>query len=98
VHVAVTGAPAPFPPDPWLYVGGVIGVVYIALGAVVVQHTGVLLLGLGTVVGQLLTSLVLDAIWPAPAGPGSTQAFAMVVVALVSVVVATVPWRRWRRR
>lgn len=97
VHVAATGAPAPFPPDPWLYVGGVIGVVYIAVGAVVVQHTGVLLLGLGTVVGQLVTSLVLDVVWPAPAGPGLMQALAMVVVALVSVVVAAVPWRRWRR-
>jgi transporter family-2 protein len=97
VHVAVTGAPAPFPADPWLYVGGVIGVVYIAVGAVVVQHTGVLLLGLGTVVGQLVTSLVLDVVWPAPAGPGLMQALAMVVVALVSVVVAAVPWKRWRR-
>lgn len=97
VHVAVTGAPAPFPEDPWLYVGGVIGVIYIAVGAVVVQHTGVLLLGLGTVVGQLVTSLVLDVVWPAPAGPGLMQALAMVVVALVSVVVAAVPRRRWRR-
>ena len=97
VHVAVTGAPAPFPADPWLYAGGVIGVVYIAVGAVVVQHTGVLLLGLGTVVGQLVTSLVLDVVWPAPAGPGLMQALAMVVVALVSVVVAAVPWKRWRR-
>ena len=93
VHIAVTGAPAPFPPDPWLYLGGVIGVVYIALGAVVVQHTGVLLLGLGTVVGQLVTSLILDVVWPAPAGPGLTQALVMVVVALVSVLVAAVPWR-----
>jgi len=72
-------------------------VVYIAVGAVVVQHTGVLLLGLGTVVGQLVTSLVLDVVWPAPAGPGVMQALAMVVVALVSVVVAAVPWKRWRR-
>ncbi len=44
-----------------------------------------LLLGLGVVVGQLLTSFAIDAVWPAPASPGSLQAIAMVVVALLSV-------------
>jgi bacterial/archaeal transporter family-2 protein len=97
IHVAVAGPPAPFPLDPWLYAGGAIGVVYIALGAAIVQHTGVLLLGLGAVVGQLVTSLILDLAWPAPAGPGLVQELAMVSVALVSVIVAAVPWRRWRR-
>jgi len=94
VHVGVMGAPAPFPTEPWLYLGGVIGVVYIALGAAIVQYTGVLLLGLGAVVGQLCTSLVLDLVWPAPAGPGLGQELAMVVVALASVGVAAAPWRR----
>ena len=94
VHVGVLGAPAPFPTEPWLYLGGVIGVVYIALGAAIVQYTGVLLLGLGAVVGQLCTSLVLDLVWPAPAGPGLGQELAMVVVALASVGVAAAPWRR----
>jgi transporter family-2 protein len=97
IHVAAVGPPTPFPPDPWLYAGGAIGVVYIALGAAIVQHTGVLLLGLGAVVGQLVTSLILDLAWPAPAGPGLVQELAMVSVALASVVVAAVPWRRRRR-
>ena len=76
---------------------GVIGVVYIFLSAALVAHTGVLLLGLGVVVGQLLTSFAIDAVWPAPAGPGPVQAGIMVVVALLSVVVAMAPWRRLRR-
>jgi bacterial/archaeal transporter family-2 protein len=41
---------------------------------------------------------VLDVVWPAPAGPGVVQELAMVAVALASVVVAAVPWRRWRTR
>lgn len=98
VHVALVGAPAPFPAEPLLYLGGPIGVVYIMLSAAVVQYTGVLLLGLGAVVGQLLASVALDALWPAPASPGIVQELAMVAVALASVVVAVVPWRMLRRR
>jgi transporter family-2 protein len=45
-HVAVVGAPAAWPTDPWLYLGGVIGVTYIFLSAALVVHTGVLILGL----------------------------------------------------
>ncbi|MFB8145421.1 DMT family transporter [Microbacterium sp. NPDC056003] len=97
VHVALVGAPQPLPTDAWLYIGGALGVVYIFMSAAIVQYTGVLLLGLGAVVGQLVTSFVLDMAWPAPASPGPVQQLAMVVVALASVVVAAVPWRRRRR-
>nr|WP_228484753.1 DMT family transporter [Microbacterium cremeum] len=98
LHVVLVGEPRALPADPWLYLGGAIGVVYIALGAAIVQYTGVLLLGLGAVVGQLCTSVLIDAVWPTPTGPGLAQELAMVTVALVSVVVAAVPWRRWRSR
>jgi transporter family-2 protein len=96
IHVAVVGLPAAFPLEAWLYLGGAIGVVYIVMSASLVAHTGVLLLGLGAVVGQLGTSFLLDALWPAPASPGLAQELTMVLVALLSVVVATVPWRRLR--
>lgn len=94
IHLALAGAPAAFPGEAWLYSGGAIGVVYIVMSAALVAQTGVLLLGLGAVVGQLGMSFVLDAIWPAPAGPGPVQEVAMVVVALLSVLVGTLPWRR----
>lgn len=97
VHVAIAGPPQQFPSELWLYLGGPLGVVYIFLSAAIVQYTGVLLLGLGAVVGQLLASVVLDALWPAPASPGFVQEVAMVVVALASVVVAAAPWRSRRR-
>ena len=98
VGVALTGPPAALPTEPWLYVGGALGVCYIFLSAALVVHTGVLLLGLASVAGQLAASVVLDLVWPAPAGPSVGTALTMVVVALASVVVAAVPWRRRRTR
>jgi transporter family-2 protein len=97
VHVAVVGAPHVVPSEPWLYVGGAVGVIYIFLSSVVVRRTGVLLLGLGSVVGLLTTSVVLDALWPAPAAPSTPVAMLAAAVAIVGVVVAAVPWRRRRR-
>lgn len=97
VSLAVQGGPGPLPAEPWLYAGGAMGVFYIFLSAAIVVHTGVLLLGLGAVAGQLLTALVIDVAWPAAAGPGWVVELVTVVVALASVVVAAVPWRRRRQ-
>jgi transporter family-2 protein len=78
-------------------VGGALGVFYIFLSAALVVHTGVLLLGLGTVAGQLLAAFAIDLLWPAAAGPGWLVELVTVIVALGSVIVAAVPWRRLRR-
>ncbi|HET6300192.1 DMT family transporter [Microbacterium sp.] len=96
VDVGMVGWPATAPTEAWLYTGGPIGVLYIFLSAALVPYTGVLLFGLAAVVGQLVTSVVLDAVWPALGSPGLVQEVAMVAVALVSVIVAAAPWRRWR--
>ncbi|WP_106816876.1 DMT family transporter [Microbacterium timonense] len=97
VHTGVAGPPAAYPADAWLYVGGVIGVAYIFLAAALVPYTGVLLLGLGTVVGQVVTSVVIDALWPTSAAPSLAQSLLMSTLAILSVVVAAVPWRRMPR-
>jgi len=97
VSAGVNGAPRPLPADAWLYLGGLLGMLYIILSAALVVHLGVLLLGLGAVTGQLVASLAIDAIWPAPASPGLLAESTTVVVALASVVVAAAPWRRRRR-
>lgn len=94
IHVAIVGMPAGLPTEPWLYLGGVLGVTYIFLSAALVVHTGVLLLGLGAVAGQLVTAFTLDALWPADAGPGWLVELLTVVVAAGSVVVAAAPWQR----
>ncbi|WP_417511146.1 DMT family transporter [Microbacterium sp.] len=96
ISIAVSGMPRALPTEPWLYLGGLLGFVYILLGATIVAHTGVLLLGLGSVLGQLVTSVVIDLLWPAASGPALWQLIAMVAVAVASVAVA-VPWRRRRQ-
>lgn len=95
VSIVFRGAPAGLPSEPWLYLGGFLGASYILLGTFIVAQTGVLLMGLGSVLGQLVTSVVIDLMWPPAAGPALWQVLAMVVVAVASVVVA-VPWPRRR--
>lgn len=97
VRLAVSGAPQSWPAEPWSYLGGALGVGYILLSAALVRRTGVLLLVLGSVVGQLLAALVLDALWPAPASPGLLQEIVIAGIALVSVLIVALPWRRRAR-
>ncbi|MGN8026545.1 DMT family transporter [Microbacterium sp. 22242] len=91
------GGPAPFPlslpGDGWLYLGGLLGAAYILLGVVIVARTGVLLMGLGAVLGQLVVSVLIDLVWPPAAGPAAWQVALMVAAAVASVLVA-LPWRR----
>lgn len=94
VHVAVVGAPEPLPAVPWLYLGGAIGCVYIFMSAALVARTGVLLFGLASVLGQLLGSVVLDAIWPPEAPAAAWQSATTVALASIGVVIAAVRWRR----
>lgn len=96
VRLGIAGPPTRLPSEPWLYVGGAIGVVYIFLSAALVRHTGVLQLGLGSVVGLLGASVIIDALFPGHAGPPVAVALVAVAVAVAGVVVASVP--RWRRR
>ncbi|PYD00480.1 EamA-like transporter family protein [Microbacterium esteraromaticum] len=93
VSVAGRGMPKTLPAEPWLYLGGLLGFAYILLGAWLVPYTGVLLLGLGGVLGQLVTSVAIDLLWPVDRGPALWQLMAMIIVAAASVVVA-LPRRR----
>ncbi|MGV8886344.1 MAG: DMT family transporter [Microbacteriaceae bacterium] len=94
VHSAFAGWPTALPQTWWLYSGGMIGVIFIAAAAVLVRTTGVLLLGLGTIAGQLLSSLLLDVIVP----PEGREIVATTVVgtllALVAVAIAALPSRK----
>lgn len=93
-HIALAGPPASLAVDGWMYLGGATGVIYIFLSAAVVRRTGVLLLGLGSVVGLLTTSVALDAMWPAPASPPTWLALIAVAVALSGVVIVVIRPRR----
>lgn len=88
--IASSGGPADFPAEPWLYLGGFIGVAFIALAALTVRWIGVLLLGLTSVAGQLLASLILDVLTPTSAGL-SVAAIIGCALTLVAVAVAARP-------
>ena len=62
----LVGLPDSLPPEWWLYIGGIIGVVFIAIQIVVVGRIGVLGLGVMLGTGQLLGSLIIDLTFPLP--------------------------------
>jgi len=94
IHVAVAGPPKPLPGSWWLYVGGAVGVVFIAGAAVIVHITGVLLMGLATIAGQLIGSVVLDLVVPAPGHQIVATTLIGTALTLVAVAVTAVPARR----
>ncbi|MBB6378825.1 transporter family-2 protein [Pseudonocardia eucalypti] len=86
----------PPPPELWLYLGGPVGVVFIAAGVLVVRVIGILLLGLGMVAGQLLCSLLFDALAPTAPHPLTAVTVAGCALTLVAAVVAAWPARSGR--
>jgi transporter family-2 protein len=94
IDVAVRGWPSGhLPTEPWLYVGGPLGIVFIALAASVVRHTGVLLLALSMIAGQLVGALAIDLIAPTGAGP-SHLTLVGVGLTLIAVIVTAMPSRK----
>lgn len=85
--LARVGPPAEFPREPWLYLGGAIGVLFIAAGVLVVRWVGVLLMGLSTVAGQLSASLLLDRLLPTGAELSAVKVVGCVLT-LAAVVIA----------
>ncbi|WP_345751954.1 DMT family transporter [Microbacterium rhizophilus] len=85
-----------FPPEPWLYLGGATGVVYIALSAALAPRIGVLLLTLGSVLGMLIGSFVLDLVWPPAVPPSPWRSAVTVLVACAGVAIAALPGARRR--
>lgn len=86
----VTARAADFPAEPWLYAGGALGCLFIAGSAIIVRFTGVLLLGLSIVAGQLLCAVALELLIPAGDAGAASSAIAGAALALVAVVVARV--------
>lgn len=86
-HGLVSGFPASFPTDPWLYLGGVSAVVFVGVTAVLVRRTGVLLLGLGIIAGQLVVSLAIDSFFSEGGGVNGLTV-AGTVLALIAVLIA----------
>lgn len=87
-----TGAPNPLPTTWWSYLGGPLGCVVIGAGALLVRHLGVLLTGLGMIAGQLLGSLGIDLLFPAPGTIVSLATVGGTVLTLAAVALASMPF------
>jgi len=78
----------PLPSGPWwIYTGGIIGVIYIAFTALIVQHLGVLTFTLYSVGGQLIGSLLLDLYLPSEGISISWYLITGIAITYVGVVV-----------
>ncbi|MGK5672818.1 DMT family transporter [Micromonospora sp. URMC 106] len=89
VDVAVRGWPAgDLPTEPWLYLGGPIGIVFIAVAAAIVRFTGVLLLGLASIAGQIVGAVLLDVLLPTAASHPSVTTLLGAALTMVAVLVA----------
>ncbi|HEU4421237.1 MAG TPA: DMT family transporter [Pilimelia sp.] len=81
------GWPDHWPPEWYLYVGGVFSVVIVTILVVSVHAVGVLRTGLATVAGQLTGAVLIDV--AVPGGPGlSVALLAGALLTMVAVVVA----------
>lgn len=91
VTVLLHGAPHGLPTEPWLYLGGPLGMAFIASMVVLVRHIGVLLLGLGLVAGQLVSSVLLDVLTPSGSYPLTAVTVAGTALTLVAAAIAGWP-------
>lgn len=88
VHAVATGLPARLPTEPYLYLGGLVGISFITIAVATVQKLGVLVLGLCTISGQLAGSLALDLLLPRGDTQVTAATVAGVVLALAAIALA----------
>jgi transporter family-2 protein len=91
VRALAGGVEFRLPSEWWMYLGGPLGLLSIALMALLVRGLGLLLLGLASVAGQLVGSLVLDASIPALGHAVHLATVVGTVVALVAAGIGMIP-------
>jgi transporter family-2 protein len=96
ISVLASGWPHAFPTNPVLYLGGVIGLTFIAGAAIIVRTTGVLVLGLAIICGQLVMSVVLDLFVPVPGHELAASTIGGTLLALAAVAIASIRRRNDR--
>ena len=83
ISLPFTGGPSSMPEGWWLWTGGIVGTVFIAIQATTVGVIGVLGLGVSIVTGQLMGSIVLDLVAPVAS---SEIALATIIGALITLL------------
>ena len=88
INLGNGGSIGHLPTTAWLYLGGPIGVIFIATSAYVVKHMGILNFVLTSVTGQLIGALALD--WLAPAAHTKVSSYLVtgVIMTLGSILIS----------
>lgn len=89
----LTGGPEAFPTQWWLYLGGLVGTIFIAIQTVTVSQIGVLGLGVGLVTGQILGSIGLDLLVPVGYHPITVLTVGGAIVTVVGSIAVTLTRR-----
>ncbi len=84
-----TGGPTDIPGTWWLWTGGLVGALLIAIQVATVRITGVLGLGVSLVTGQLIGSVLLDLVLPVTTSDVQVATIIGAVITLVGAVVVT---------
>lgn len=88
----------PLPSAPWwIYTGGVLGVIYIAYSATIVQHLGVLASTLLSVGGNLFGALVIDLLAPVHGVKVSAWLVSGIALSFAGVIVGGVSSQQQKR-
>lgn len=88
----------PLPSEPWwIYTGGVLGVIYIAYSATIVQHLGVLASTLLSVGGNLFGALIIDWLAPIHGAKVSTWLITGICISFFGVIVGGANIQREKR-
>lgn len=80
----------------WMYSGGALGVVFIALSSVAVQNLGVLMFTVLSVGGQLIGALIIDVLYPTPGVHLGANMFIGIALSLLGVLIGIRPRRAAR--
>ncbi len=90
ISLPFTGGPSSVPEGWWLWTGGIVGTVFIAIQATTVGIIGVLGLGVSIVTGQLLGSIALDFLVPVASSEIQLSTILGAVITLVGSVLVSV--------
>ncbi len=75
--------PDAFPNNPLLYIGGIVGVIFIFVQVVVLPKIGALVMGIAMLVGQLVGSVLLDLVFPIAAREITISTLLGIVLAML---------------